>query len=160
MLLKVPGASGGRRIAKPVSQVDLLPTLLELMDQPLPSHLQGQSPAPHLLRGLDVPDRDVVIISSIRGFAQSWNRDHIAQLRTLITPAGWKLTLNDVGGGELYSLGQDRNERHNLFLHPEQRERVEQLAARIRGWQRATGDDTVLDLNQSWTTSRQNRSSN
>ena len=160
MLLKVPGASGGRRIAKPVSQVDLLPTLLELMDQPLPSHLQGQSLAPHLLRGLDVPDRDVVIISSIRGFAQSWNRDHIAQLRTLITPAGWKLTLNDVGGGELYSLGQDRNERHNLFLHPEQRERVEQLAARIRGWQRATGDDTVLDLNQSWTTSRQNRSSN
>ncbi len=160
MLLKVPGTSGGRRIAKPVSQVDLLPTLLELMDQPLPFHLQGRSLAPHLLEGLEVPDRDVVVISSINGFAQSWNRNHIAQLRTLITPDGWKLTLNDVGGGELYSLREDRNERHNLFLQRDQRKRVQQLAAQIRGWQRATGDDIVLDLNQSWPVSRRTQSPN
>ncbi len=160
MLLKVPGVRGGRRIAKPVGQVDLLPTLLELMKQPIPSHLQGRSLASHLLQGLEVPSRDVVVISSISGFAQSWNRNHVAQLRTLITPAGWKLTLNDVGGGELYSLRHDRNERRNLFFHPEQRKRVQQLSARIRGWQRSTGDDAVLDLNQSWPVSRQNQSPN
>ena len=140
--------------------MDLLPTLLEFMDQPLPSHLQGLSMAPYLLQGQEVPDRDVVIISSIGGFAQNWNRNHIAQLRTLITPAGWKLTLNDVGGGELYSLRQDRNERHNLFFHPDQQGRVQQLAARIREWQKASGDDAVLDLNQSWPVSRQNQSPN
>ncbi len=160
MLLKVPGVSGGRRIAKPVGQVDLLPTLLELMQQPLPDHLQGRSLAPHLLQGLEVPNKDVVVISSISGFAQRWNRNHVAQLRTLITPEGWKLTLNDVGGGELYALSQDRSERHNLFLHPEQRGRVQQLTARIRAWQKTIGDDAVLDLNQSWPLSRRIQSPN
>ena len=160
MLLRVPGVRGGQRISKPIGQVDLLPTLLELMDQPLPSHLQGRSLAPYLLQELEVPDRDVVVMSSIRGFAQSWNRNHVAQLRTLITPEGWKLTLNDVGGGELYSLRKDRSERHNLFFHLEQRGRVQQLTARIREWQRATEDDAVLGLNQSWPVSRQTQPPN
>jgi arylsulfatase A-like enzyme len=39
----------GRRFRDPVSLVDLLPTMLDLTEQPHPDHLQGQSLAPLLL---------------------------------------------------------------------------------------------------------------
>ncbi len=42
--------AAGRRFRDPVSLIDLLPTVLDLTDQPRPGHLQGQSLAP-LLRG-------------------------------------------------------------------------------------------------------------
>jgi arylsulfatase A-like enzyme len=42
--------AGGRRIRKPVSMLDVLPTLLDLLELPQPTIKQGQSLAP-LLRG-------------------------------------------------------------------------------------------------------------
>ena len=52
LLVRRPGQTHGRRIAGPVSQIDLVPTLLDLMGQPVPDHLQGESLAP-LLAGAE-----------------------------------------------------------------------------------------------------------
>ena len=155
LILRAPALEGKRRrIAQPIGQVDLVPTLLELMGQPLPSHLQGRSLAPHLSRGEQIPDRDVFVTTSLPGYTQSWNSGHVAHLRTIITPERWKLTVNGVGGGELYDLRRDPKERKNLFHGEEHRQIVEDLTSRIHNWMKETGDDTFVDLNQPWPSER------
>ena len=52
--------AGGRRLAQPVSMIDVLPTLLDLLELPPPEALQGQSLAP-LLLGRDVQVRPVIL---------------------------------------------------------------------------------------------------
>jgi len=62
LLLRVPGADrNGTRVETPISQVDLVPTLLDALDRPLPDHLQGTSWLP-TLRGGDVPERNVFVV--------------------------------------------------------------------------------------------------
>ena len=51
--------AGGRRIAGPVSMIDVLPTLLDLLGLPQPEVLQGQSLAP-LLLGREMQLRPVI----------------------------------------------------------------------------------------------------
>jgi len=65
-------------------------------------------------------------------------------LRTIVTPEGWKLTVDVEGNGELYNLRQDSAERVNLFGRPEHRAAVRGLVERIRLWQRATGDRVAI----------------
>ena len=49
LLVRFPGTdSEQRRVYEPISQIDLLPTLLDLMDQPIPQGLHGQSWRPFL----------------------------------------------------------------------------------------------------------------
>jgi arylsulfatase A-like enzyme len=53
LLFVWPGRiAGGQRFSGPVSMIDVLPTLLDLLDLPVPDYAQGQSLAP-LLLGLD-----------------------------------------------------------------------------------------------------------
>ncbi|MGH2352627.1 MAG: sulfatase-like hydrolase/transferase, partial [Chloroflexota bacterium] len=54
LIVRVPGLAS-RRIATPVSQVDLVPTLLDLLDQPTPAHAQGTSLVPLLIEGDTAP---------------------------------------------------------------------------------------------------------
>jgi len=41
LMIRLPAQTKGQRVMGPVSQVDVVPTLLELMGQPQPDHLQG-----------------------------------------------------------------------------------------------------------------------
>jgi arylsulfatase A-like enzyme len=43
LLLRGPGVAMGRRIAQPISQLDLMPTLLELVGAPVPTQVRGTS---------------------------------------------------------------------------------------------------------------------
>src|SRR5258706_16476065 len=97
-------------VTKPATMVDLVPTLPELLEQPRPSRLQGTSWAPHLRGRQSWPNRDVVVESNFRGYApgdRAWMEKHVYYQRTIITPERWKLTLSDVGEGELYDLDSD-----------------------------------------------------
>ena len=49
MIVRVPGQAGGRRIAERVGTVDIVPTILSLLDLPLPEHLQGRTLRPLML---------------------------------------------------------------------------------------------------------------
>lgn len=144
MLLRVPGLEGGR-VEGNFSHIDLLPTLLELMGQPLPEHLQGQSRVSVLRGGATLADNDVFVEwhgrdghhpGSIgeaevnRSLAQPW--------RTVVTAEGWKLNLYERGPGELYDLGADPHELENLYGR--QPGRVAELTERIRCWQERVGD--------------------
>ena len=156
LLLRVPWLGGGGSMVRGrVGQVDLVPTLLELMREPVPDHLQGESRVPVLLGESSLDDNDVFV---------QWNeppgRDHaghnmtvpdeeLSELsgmpwRTIISADGWKLSLSAEDQCELYDLNTDPYEEGNLFDARAHRDRVRGFASRLRSWQERTGDTAPL----------------
>ncbi|MBL9215609.1 MAG: sulfatase-like hydrolase/transferase [Opitutaceae bacterium] len=137
LMLRVPWL--GRRqvmLDGPVSQVDLVPTLLELMGLDRPAHLQGRSLA-EALRDPRRPGGDVVV---------EWNdaKRPDEEGRCLVTPDGWKLNRYRSGHVELYDLNADAAELRNLAAAPAQAGRVRELTGRLRAWQQQTGDPLAV----------------
>ncbi len=159
LLLSVPNMrNGSSRVTRPVSQVDLVPTLLDLLDQPIPKHLQGESWVPFLEQKADWPNNDVVVESNFALYVpngKSWE-DHVYYQRTVITPDKWKLTLSAVGEGELYDLNTDPKEMVNLYYRPEHKAKIKELTEKINAWQQRTDDKVNLNnLNEPWPLKKQ-----
>jgi arylsulfatase A-like enzyme len=149
LILSVPGLTdNGRRVRAPVSTVDLAPTLLDLMGQPLPPGLQGRSWTPALRAGSAWPERPVFL--EFNGPPWPFEDRFVERLRTVRTPEGWKLTVDDRSQGELYDLVRDPQERKNLFYDEAHLERVRALLEQIRGWQRRTGDQPMRFDEAEW----------
>ena len=64
--------------------------------------------------------------------------------RGVITGNRWKLNLSPGDQCELYDLNTDPYEMNNLFNFSGQKDRIRDMAARIRVWQDFTEDDMVL----------------
>lgn len=155
MLLRVPWLSQTPlRVGTPVSQVDVVPTLLELMSQPLPCHLQGHSWKPYLAGDNPFPERDVMV--EFNGPPWPYKDKFTQPLRAIRTVDGWKMTLTDGGAGELYNLARDPEERTNLFYHKGSLPIIRELAARINLWQRSTGDKLLPFDPEGWKQRRDN----
>jgi arylsulfatase A-like enzyme len=153
MLLRIPGLKGNPpRIRKPVAQVDVVPTLLELMGQPLPRHLQGFSWATFLLEGRELPDRNVML--EWNGPPRPGQNNDPELLRTIITPEGWKMNLGPEGTGELFHLIKDPGEMANLFYREGSLNVIRRLAAEIDLWQHSTVDVMIPFDEQAWTQRR------
>ena len=163
--LRLPGQTQGMRVHNPTSQVDIVPTLLDLMGQPIPDHLQGQSLRPWFDPAADnrMPE-DVVVEwnGPNNGFGDRIGQVSIPEpmralaseeeiirattdpVRTLIAPDGWKLNYSPAGEHELYDLSQDPYETHNLASQADQQTRIPALVERIRCWQAKTGDTVTI----------------
>jgi arylsulfatase len=151
LLVRVPGI-GGRRVDQPVSQADLVPTLLDLMGQPIAESLEGYSLRP-ALEGTGGPMEDHVFIEwngrdsdgAMRQLgpevADDVARISGARTRGVISPDGWKLNLSEADKCELYHLAADPGETQNLFYSGEHADVIARLTDRIKGWQERTGDD-------------------
>ena len=157
MIVHVPWLKGKPlRIAHSVSGVDVVPTLLELMSQPIPAHLQGRTWAPYLECREKLPDRDVMVEWNGAPWPPKDMKDHAQPLRTIITPEGWKMTLAPDGYGLLYNLENDPDERRNLFYHKSFLEHIRTFTERIHLWQVATGDALMPFNEKAWESLRQN----
>lgn len=153
LTMRVPWLSREQTLLEgSASHIDLVPTLLDLMGQTPPSHLQGKSLAPALTGERDLSDNEVIIQwngnserlpDRFLGSA-AINRMNALPRRCIITPDRWKLALCAGDAGELFDLNADPYEMNNLFDDPAQRDRVIDMAARIRIWQQQTGDDAPL----------------
>ncbi len=166
LLVRIPGVAGdGRHVAEPVSQVDIVPTILEAAGQAVPEGLQGYSWVPYL-RGDEaaLPEGDVIY--EWQGFNNGfgdvvggvsilpvWRDMATAEeiqaafgdpVRTIVTPEGWKLNWSTIGEDELYNLHDDPLETRNLFGVPGHEEIVADLRRRIRRWQERTEDTVAL----------------
>jgi arylsulfatase A-like enzyme len=116
LVMRGPGLAP-RRVESPVETVDLLPTLLELLDVPAPPQLavEGRSLVP-LLRGAAEAGRPV--FSSSRAIAAR-HRDRGYRFRPgaqihSVRGRDWKLVVYPTLGSdtlELYDLGADPGER-------------------------------------------------
>jgi len=120
--------SAGKRVAQLVRQIDLLPTVLDLVGAPAPTDLHGQSLHPAL-----VADTALHLEAYLEAFlrVRSDPRDRRVGWRT----EEWKYIYapqNSRLPEELYHLREDPRERHNLASrHPDVvaalRRRVESL---------------------------------
>ncbi len=161
MTVRLPGQREARRIAPPVSQVNLVPTLLELMGQEIPAELQGHSLVPSMFDE-SADGREPVIIEwngANNGMAggmedgralPDWalemaSPDRIARalqdpLRTVVDPSGWKLTVSTIGEHQLFHLGEDPWERYPRYGEPGTEPIVAKLRGALDAWRRKTGD--------------------
>jgi arylsulfatase A-like enzyme len=135
-LIRVPRMKGkGRLIKNRVSQIDMVPTLLELLTAKSTGSLPGQSLVP-LFTGDKVDQRDVFI---------EWNpysKKRLEHLytRTVISPDGWKLCLSDVDKCQLFNLKEDPGETTNLFDSGRHTDIISRLRSKIHKWQEKVGD--------------------
>ena len=148
------------RVPGNFSQIDFVPTLLDLLGQPIPEHLQGVSRLGVLKGQDDLLGNDVVVQHNGIGDrdmameCESWamgdeklrelNFMNTMPWRSVITADRWKLNLCAVDRGELYDLNTDPDEIHNLFDDPEHLDRVRTMAARLHLWQAENGDTAPL----------------
>ena len=156
LLIRVPGsdpddAVTSQRVPGSVSLVDLVPTLLDLSGAGTDADvadLQGNSLAPVIRGDAGLSGNDVFVQWNGMGDRNlgtpEINRMVSMPWRTVITPDRWKLNLCATDRCELYDLDSDPHEINNLFDAPEHRDRVRDMAARIRIWQEETGDDAPL----------------
>ena len=115
LILRGAPIEAGSRISDPVSVVDLLPTLLELVSLEVPKEVQGTSLAP-ALRGDPPPSRSIYFESLYSRLHHGWS-----ELRSIVRE-GWKYIEAPAATGEseLYALTEDPDELNNRIAeHPE-----------------------------------------
>lgn len=132
LLLRLPGGRGSARIAEPVQTVDILPTLLELLDLPPLEAAEGRSLVPLLRR----PSGGLRARSTGTGEARSapaWPPNPELQPYRSVVQQGYQLRLH-VGSGEaeLFDLARDPMALRDVAA--EQPERVRRLRESWRRW--------------------------
>lgn len=149
LLVRHPGLEGGRRIAEPVSLVDIAPTVCDALGVAKPAHLQGESLMP-LLQGEREPDKARTAVCEWNGavqrmFSQQPMFEPVQnQCIRSIRNARWKLNIYDSGPDELYDLQNDPGEMVNRIGDPAYDAVIERLWTELVAWQRRTGDELPL----------------
>ena len=163
MMIKQVSQKRTKRINGPVSQINIVPTLLDLMGEDIPDELQGKSLKPYLECHGDANITDDVFIEwngpdnndlfkMVENVAlPSWmlkqataedivkvNSDPV---RTIITSDGWKFNYSPSGENELYNLNEDPVEVQNLVNEENSKPIVKELTEKIVAWKEKTGDD-------------------
>ncbi len=154
------GIQGGRTLTELVSNVDVLPTLLEAANAPVPQNVQGRSLL-SLLRGEGHEPRDAVFaektyhsyydpMRAVRTRTHKYIRNFDSAFRVEIpgdiaASAIFRSDTQRYHGSthpdtELYDLRTDPDELHNLAGKPEHSEIEQELDARLWEWMQATED--------------------
>lgn len=133
LFVRLPGQRAGRFVAERVSSVDVMPTILGLLDVPVTDavrkQLRGASLVP-VMRG-EGNQRDV--------FAETDYREYTYK-RAIVSPDGWKLIVTmERGKRELYYLRADPGETNDLAASEPQRADV--LQRRLYAHFKAIGHD-------------------
>jgi len=124
-----------QHVTQPVSQIDLVATLLELMGRKPPESLASRSLLPLLQR--KKRDEDHVFIE--------WHTPPDGpNARCVISPELWKLALYDKDNSLLFQREKDPLEMHNLYYRKESAEVIRRLRAKLEAWQRRTKDPLEL----------------
>jgi arylsulfatase A-like enzyme len=148
-LIRLPGQSRTVSITQPVSHIDFVPTLLELLGKPPHQQCVGKSRTP-LLRG-DSMEHETLFVqwspnrtrkferASKLGKPDEMRRAWSESSRVAISPDGWKLCLRDQDKNELYNLKSDPSEKQNLY-DTAHKEVVSRLVGEIHRWQEQVAD--------------------
>jgi arylsulfatase A-like enzyme len=150
-LMRIPQLKGGL-IKNRVSQIDMIPTLLELMDRDVDGRFSGQSLVP-LIKGDKVKQENVFIewnpnsgaVKVKKGGTQLASKEELRRLenehtRTVISPDGWKLCLGDSDKCQLFDLNKDPGETVNLFDSGQHEDIIRKLTVMIHKWQESVDD--------------------
>jgi len=121
----------------PISSVDLVPTMLDLMGIDIAGQVDGVSRAGSLRDPASWKPEDICVEWTDGGNAAENGRSRVAA-------DGWKLNLYQDDAPELFDLNTDPGEIHNRYAEPAQRDRVKRMTAEIHAWQQRTRDSQPL----------------
>jgi len=149
LVIRVPGETPGR-YSRPVSQIDFVPTILDVLGKPPHGQCAGRSRA-HLIRGETAPadfvflqwspgKGDVEIKTSALATKREVQKCFSETTRAVVSPDGWKLCLRDHDKNELYNMKDDPDELHNLYYSGSHHDTAAALTRRIHQWQRLVRD--------------------
>jgi arylsulfatase A-like enzyme len=148
-LIRLPGHKRTTVVSQPVSHIDFVPTLLDLLGQPNHSQCAGKSLLP-LINDQALPSHNVFLEwapnrTKINKGTKLARRRLIKRAveeftRAVVSPGGWKLCLRDKDSNELYNLKDDPFERLNLFSDRQYAAVISRLSGEIHRWQESTGD--------------------
>src|SRR5881275_2582850 len=149
LLIRFPVQTRSKSITHPVSHIDFVPTLLDLLGQPKHPQCAGKSLLP-LIRD-DTTASENVFIEWAPNRTKIKKGTRIARrriakraveesARTIVSPDGWKLCLRDKDSNELYNLKDDPFETRNLYADRQYAAVIAPLTAEIQRWQESTKD--------------------
>ena len=156
------GLLGGKVYEQLINNVDLVPTILDMLGIEEPDNLQGQSFAP-LLRNMPYQEREEVFAEKTfhtayepqrairtKRFKLIWNLEAGIinvpgdVMRSPIFPEVILSVVKERPHFELYDLLNDPNERTNLVNRPEYEDIFNDLRQRLLNWMKET-QDPLLD---------------
>jgi arylsulfatase A-like enzyme len=151
--MRIPQMKGRNRLIRnPVSQIDMVPTVLDLMGSKADRNFPGQSLVPLIKEskvledhvfiewnpgsGAVKLDKDSTIIASREELKRAQNE----YSRAVISPDGWKLCLSDVDKCQLFDHKNDPGETTNLFDSGRHKDVINRLTKKIHRWQKEVAD--------------------
>jgi arylsulfatase A-like enzyme len=152
-LIRLPGQTHGKTVPQPVSHIDFVPTLLDLLGQPRHSQCAGKSLLPVVNE--DALPRDNVFLEWAPNRTKVKKGTSLARrrmvkraveesTRTVVSQDGWKLCLRDKDLNELYNLKDDPWETRNLYADRQYASVISRLADEVHRWQESTSDKLRL----------------
>ncbi|MFW6189014.1 MAG: sulfatase [Planctomycetota bacterium] len=159
LLISRPGQlDPGKREGTFVEEVDLLPTLLEMMDVEVPFGVQGRSALPYL-RGETEGHKEAVYgeicppwlfnpHATYEDFVRDWEENHEG-LPSFNVPGDFTKSIRDAdyryvwygtGEEELYDKDADPHELHNVADDPDYAEARDRMKLRLLEWHALTED--------------------
>jgi arylsulfatase A-like enzyme len=149
LLIRLLGQKRSKVISQPISHIDFVPTLLDLLRQPRHPQCVGKSLlsvineeiAPRENAFLEwAPNRTKVKKGTSLARRRTVKRAVEESTRAVVTPDGWKLCLRDKDLNELYNLNEDPWETRNLYEDRQYSLVISRLAGEIHRWQEAAND--------------------
>jgi arylsulfatase A-like enzyme len=157
LLIKTPDHRS-HMVMPPVSHIDFIPTVIELLGRPSAAQSVGKSLVP-LMRGEKTQPEDVFIEwnpykkreKRLKKGTTLATQPLVEQAisestRTVISAHGWKLSLRDKDLNELYNLNEDPQETRNVYYSGQHSEIIANCGDKIRRWQESTSDTVKLSF--------------
>lgn len=152
-LIRLRAQTRTPRVSQPVSHIDFVPTLLDLLGQPKHPQCAGESLLPLInqeaVTSRNVflewaPNRTKVKKGTRLARRRLMKRAVEESTRAIVTPDGWKLCLRDKDLNELYNLTADPSETRNLYADRQYASVISHLADEIHRWQTVNHDKVKI----------------
>lgn len=115
--LIIRGGEAGKTVTSPASHIDLVPTIMDYMNIPIPKLLEGKSMMP-LIKDTSVRINDVVYTEFTRYEVDHDGFGGLQMMRAAISER-YKLVIHLLDSDEFYDLYEDPYEVKNLIENPD-----------------------------------------
>ena len=153
LLIRLPDQKRGKVVLQPVSHIDFVPTLLDLLGHPNHPQCAGKSLLP-LINEEAVPPENVFLEwapnrTKVKKGTSLARRRLIKRAveestRAVVSFDGWKLCLRNKDLNELYNLSEDPLETRNLYENRQYAPVISRLSGEIHRWQESANDKLRL----------------
>jgi len=161
LLVKLPGTQKQRIIKEAVSQIDIVPSILDYLGYPVDESLEGKSLVDvwnggevknnyvffEMIKPKTVQDKVIDNVSSqMKISEQNLKKAIAASSRVVVSPDGWKMVVSNGDKSQLYNLNEDPLEYKNLYNDKQYADVIKRLSNKLLEWQKRTNDKLVLNF--------------